>query len=64
LFNRLKELMKLKKKINEAVQILTHVKEKLKFVEAQNDKEKQRLAIHDEKVKKVISCLIFAMRYA
>ena len=45
--------MKLKKKINNTVQILTHVKEKLQFVNAENDKEKQRLNVYDEEVKMV-----------
>ncbi len=45
--------MKLKKKINNTVQILTHVKEKLQFVFAENDKEKINLASFDEEVKKV-----------
>ncbi len=45
--------MKLKKKINNSVQILTHVKEKLKFVIAENEKEKETLSIYDDEVKKV-----------
>jgi hypothetical protein len=45
--------MKLKKKINNTVQILTHVKEKLKFVIAENEKEKEKLSIFDDEVKKV-----------
>lgn len=49
---RNEELMKLKKKINNTVQILTHVKEKLKFVNTENDKEKTNLTHFDENVKK------------
>jgi hypothetical protein len=45
--------MKLKKKINNTVQILTHVKEKLKFVNSENEKEKLNLSVYDEQVKKV-----------
>lgn len=45
--------MKLKKKINNTVQILSHVKEKLQFVYVENDKEKLNLAVYDEQVKKV-----------
>ena len=51
---RNEELMKLKKKINNTVQILTHVKEKLQFVLAENEKEKANLSINDEDVKKVL----------
>ena len=46
--------MKLKKKINNTVQILTHVKEKLKFVNAENEKEKDYLSYYDDDVKRVI----------
>jgi hypothetical protein len=46
--------MKLKKKINNTVQILTHVKEKLKFVNAENEKEKESLSYNDDDVKRVI----------
>lgn len=49
---RNEELMKLKKKINNTVQILTHVKEKLQFVFVENDKEKLNLNFYDEQVKK------------
>lgn len=49
---RNEELMKLKKKINNTVQILSHVKEKLQFVYVENDKEKLNLAVYDEQVKK------------
>lgn len=44
--------MKLKKKINNTVQILSHVKEKLQFVVSENDTEKQRLSVYDDQVKK------------
>ncbi len=50
---RNEELAKLKKKINNTVQILTHVKEKLQFVFVENGKEKINLAVFDEQVKKV-----------
>lgn len=50
---RSEELMKLKKKINNTVQILTHVKEKLQHVANENEKEKYRLVEFDEQVKKV-----------
>ncbi len=45
--------MKLKKKINNTVQILSHVKEKLQFVSVENEKEKERLAAYDSQVKNV-----------
>jgi hypothetical protein len=51
---RNEDLVKLKKKINNTVQILTHVKEKLKFVSAANEKESLRLSAIDEEVKQVI----------
>jgi hypothetical protein len=54
---RNEELMKLKKKINNTVQILTHVKEKLQFVLAENEKEKSNLNTYDENVKKVLDFL-------
>jgi hypothetical protein len=50
---RNEELMKLKKKINNTVQILTHVKEKLQFVNGENEKQGEQLAVNDELVKKV-----------
>lgn len=56
---RNEELMKLKKKINNTVQILSHVKEKLQFVTKENEKEKDRLAVYDNQVKNVISTQIF-----
>lgn len=51
---RNEELMKLKKKINNTVQILSHVKEKLQFVTKENEKEKDRLSVYDNQVKNVI----------
>jgi hypothetical protein len=45
--------MKLKKKINNTVQILSHVKEKLQFVSVENEKEKERLSVYDNQVKNV-----------
>ncbi len=50
---RNEELLKLKRKINNTVQILTHIKEKLQFVNSENDKEKEKLKDFDEEVKKV-----------
>lgn len=50
---RNEELMKLKKKINNTVQILSHVKEKLQFVMSENGTEKENLSIYDDQVKKV-----------
>ncbi len=50
---RNEELAKLKKKINNTVQILTHVKEKLQFVFVENGRQKLNLAVYDEQVKKV-----------
>ena len=45
--------MKLKKKINNTVQILTHVKEKLKFVNAENEKERENSSYFENEVKRV-----------
>jgi hypothetical protein len=45
--------MKLKKKINNTVQILTHVKEKLKFVYAENEKESVNSSYYENEVKRV-----------
>lgn len=50
--------MKLKKKINNTVQILTHVKEKLKFVSAENETEKDSLDNYDNEVKRVNKLLL------
>lgn len=50
---RNEELMKLKKKINNTVQILTHVKEKLQFVNGENERQGEKLNVNDEMVKKV-----------
>ena len=50
--------MKLKKKINNTVQILTHVKEKLQFVNGENEKQGEQLAVNDELVKKVRHFLV------
>ena len=55
---RNEELMKLKKKINNTVQILTHVKEKLQFVNGENEKQGEQLAVNDELVKKVKHFLV------
>lgn len=35
------------------MQTLSHVKEKLQYYLAQNDKQKQNLSVYDEQVKKV-----------
>jgi len=49
---RNEELLKLRKKINNIVQVLTHVKEKLQFVQAENVHLKEELKELDEKVTK------------
>jgi len=49
---RNEELLKLKKKINNIVQVLTHVKEKLQFVQAENVHLKKELKELDDKVTK------------
>lgn len=48
----------MRKKINNTVQISSHVKEKLQHVMAENEKQKQLLAVYDEQVKKVSKRLI------
>ncbi|KAM4052358.1 cilia- and flagella-associated protein 184 [Anomaloglossus baeobatrachus] len=40
---RNEELLKLRKKITSTVQVLTHVKEKLQFVQAENQQQKEKL---------------------
>lgn len=50
---RNEELLKLRKKINNTVQISSHVKEKLQYVMAENEKQRKRLEVNDEQVKKV-----------
>ncbi|XP_073430632.1 cilia- and flagella-associated protein 184 isoform X2 [Dendrobates tinctorius] len=40
---RNEELLKLRKKITNTVQVLTHVKEKLQFVQAENQEQKEKL---------------------
>ena len=45
--------MKLKRKINDNVQILSHIKEKLQFVGSENEKENDRLRGYDEEAKEV-----------
>ncbi|XP_069833487.1 cilia- and flagella-associated protein 184 [Dendropsophus ebraccatus] len=40
---RNEELLKLRKKITNTVQVLTHVKEKLQYVQAENQEQKERL---------------------
>ncbi|XP_075050546.1 cilia- and flagella-associated protein 184 [Mixophyes fleayi] len=40
---RNEELLKLRKKITNTVQVLTHLKEKLQFVQAENQEQKERL---------------------
>jgi uncharacterized coiled-coil DUF342 family protein len=49
---RNEELMKLKKKINNTVQVLSHVKEKLQFMNVENENEKEHLEFYDDEVKK------------
>lgn len=39
----LKELLKLRKKITTTVQVLTHLKEKLQFVQAENGEQRNKL---------------------
>ena len=43
----------MRKKINNTVQILTHVKEKLQFVNTENEVERERLRDSDQMVKTV-----------
>ena len=52
-YPRLQELLKLKKKITTTVEVLTHVKEKLQFVQAENQVTKAQLREVEEEVAKV-----------
>jgi len=47
------ELLKLRKKITNTVQVLTHLKEKLQFVQAENQVRKQQLAEVEQEVAQV-----------
>nr|CAB3228790.1 coiled-coil domain-containing protein 96 [Phallusia mammillata] len=49
---RNEELLKLRKKITSTVQVLTHLKEKLQFVQAENHVRKQQLSEVEQKVAK------------
>ena len=49
----LQELLKLRKKITSTVQVLTHLKEKLQFVQAENQVLKGRLRDVEEDAAKV-----------
>lgn len=42
-FGLLQELLKLRKKITSTVQVLTHLKEKLQYVQAENQVQKRNL---------------------
>ena len=50
---RLKELMKLRKKISTTVQILSHIKEKLSFVQQQRAEAEAILEEKEKEVKQV-----------
>ena len=52
----LQELTKLRAKITSTVQVLTHLKEKLQFVNGENLVEKQRLHEVEELVARVSHC--------
>ncbi len=49
-----KELMKLRKKIGTTVQILSHIKEKLNFVNHQRDQAAEVLEAKEKEVKQVV----------
>ena len=49
------ELLKLRKKITSTVQVLTHLKEKLQFVQAENQIQKRKLQSVEELATKVRS---------
>ena len=49
----LQELLKLRRKITSTVQVLTHLKEKLQFVQGQNHTEKSHLREVEEQVARV-----------
>ena len=54
MFFGLQELLKLRKKITSTVQVLTHLKEKLQFVQAENHVLKGSLHNVEEDAAKVI----------
>lgn len=56
-----KELLKLRKKITSTVQVLTHLKEKLQFVQAENQVRKQQLSEVETEVAKVTN--IYILRF-
>ena len=51
---RNEELLKLRKKITTTVQVLTHVKEKLQFVQAENAGQREKLKVVEFDVSKVV----------
>ena len=56
----IQELLKLRKKITNTVQVLTHLKEKLQFVQAENHVQKGRLReVEDEAAKVSIKIMFF-----
>lgn len=56
------ELQKLKRKITNTVQVLTHLKEKLQFVQAENQVEKSQLQEIEELVARVRPSKLFHFR--
>jgi len=54
----LQELAKLRAKITSTVQVLTHLKEKLEFVDSENMDEKQKLHEIEELVARVGECTL------
>jgi len=52
------ELQKLRRKITSTVQMLTHLKEKLQFVQVENQLEKSKLQEIEERAAKVSSCMM------
>ena len=55
---RNEELLKLRKKITSTVQVLTHLKEKLQFVQGENQIQKTKLQDVESTVGQVRSCTI------
>jgi len=53
----LQELTKLRAKITSTVQVLTHLKEKLQFVNGENSVEKHKLHEVEELVARVSCCI-------
>jgi hypothetical protein len=52
------EILKLRKKITSTVQVLTHLKEKLQFVQAENQVQKGRLREVESEAAMVIFCVL------